>query len=94
MGKLVSIAGSCTSGFFGSHELDDIVSTRVHETFGIVILVHYPLQFHVIQNHVAYIIYHMDVANISISLICKPLNRSLYNYLIKTQILTVSFLSY
>jgi hypothetical protein len=40
-GKLVAIAGSCTSGFFGSNELDDTVTTRVHETFGMVILVHY-----------------------------------------------------
>jgi hypothetical protein len=91
MGKLVSIAGSCTSGFFGSHELDDKVSIRVRETFGKVISVHYPLQFHEVQSQVAYIIYHMDVADITISLICKPLNRSLYNYLIETQILTVSF---
>jgi len=90
-GKLVSITGSCTSGFFGSHELDDTVSTGVHETFGMVISVHYPLQFHVIQSQVAYITYHMNVADITISLICKPLNRSFDNYLIETQILTVSF---
>jgi len=56
-----------------------------------VISVHYTLHFHVIQGQVAYIIYHMNVADITISVICKPLKRSMYNYLIETQILTVSF---
>jgi hypothetical protein len=82
-GKSVSVAGSRTSGFFGSDKLDDRVSTRVCETFGMVISVHYPLQFHMLQIQVAYIIYHMNVEDITISLICKPINRSLNNYLIE-----------